>query len=606
MAAVTRLRPIGIPAAATLGVYAPSGGPSFSGDVTVKLRLYSFTTAPYLWPALADTLTVDWYTSNISACTAYLEGRNGDRVAVTTTAGTTTRKPYGESAKYCGSWVQDYGADGVVEQGADYDTDGDSTSVYSTATTCFSAQALSDYTAAYLVFVITPLDPTLPVEVKYPRLQYTLSASKAGYIESAQDQVVVHPDGPGVRFGDWEWYDGSWRSSPLVGPGTYKATVIDALEFERVCLRGVAYDGGSPDFTTELTQRYDSYEGNSVGQVDGSSLGFLLPETSGDAVWRVGLVNTMSEVPPLAAFPRKARRTADWSEYGSPAQESWVWDQGKTVDVATATPGHVYSDLDVAWTTGGTGVSGWAVAQHSHALTESETGFKVKQNAKQRAKDFRPFHGFFACWGQDDQRRAPTNCSTPLGWYHRAVIAASGGVESRRVFYPVPKAGPTFDITTAVTTDATDKDPQINYDRYRDRVTLVWCRGSDTYYAETYDEGTTWSTPVALVTGGHYPRVASSDLGTCYAALVYNSGSSGPGKIKAKFRGRDDVLSSLFTFKDSTGTDIAVADDSFDLTYAPASWAPWVLHCRIDGETDTSEWYSTDVSPSGATFTRVT
>ena len=578
-------------------------GGSFAGNVEFKLRLYSFADGPMQWPALADTITADWVAGNISACTVYLEGRNGERVKLTDVAGVATRKPAGSPTKYCGSWVQDYGADGVVDQGADQDAGGDSTSVYGTATTCFAAQGLADYTAAYLVFVVTPTTASSPVQVKYPRLQYTLSAARAQYVESGQDQIIVHPSGPGVRFGDWVWYSGGWLSSPLVGPGTYKSTVIDILEFGRICLEGVAYDY---NFTTELTALYDSYEGNSVGQVDGSSLGFVLPN-SGETAWRLALVNTVAEVPPMCSFPRGVRDASDWSESAASfAQAAYVWDQGKTVTVATNVAGHIFDPSDVQWTTSGSGVSGWAVAEHTHALTESESGFKAKNNATQRAKDLRPWHGWFEVCAADQQRRNPTNAATWMGFYHRATVVDSGGIESRRVRYPVPKAGPTFDVTVQVTTDATDKHPQVNYDPYRDRVTLVWGRGDDTYYSETYDEGKTWSTPVSMITGGHYPRIASNDLGTVYAALVYNSGSSGPGTIKAKFRGRDDVLSSLFTFKDSTGTDIAVADDSFDLVHPPAGWAPLVLHCRIDGETDTSEWYCTDLSPSGATFTRVT
>lgn len=367
---------------------------------TVKLNLGSFTVEPFIWPHLANRILCNWSSTNVADLKVYLEGVDGKRVLLNDNDPNVTKdRPSAVGKKYAGSWAQDFGADGITDQGSDFNlSKGMSAATMSDTERSCAFQALSDRTAKYLVFVITPTNPASTVTIHYPTLEYTLSADRLNVWENPYQGCSIHPDGPGVRWGMWNsGTSGTLTNPPLLYDPTTRPTLVDGLVTERLLVRGVAHDDG---LTTELTTLFDTYEGQSVGQVRNYSHWFWLPPV--DDVWPMALVNSMSEPPPLACWPRKDR-DADWAETGSYCLKSWIWAQGPSRFVAPGVTPELREDDDTTvWTALGTGVAGWSVYEHEHALANTEDDFGVWVGGK-RLAILRPWRGHFLVPGAGAQ-----------------------------------------------------------------------------------------------------------------------------------------------------------------------------------------------------------
>jgi hypothetical protein len=369
-----------------------SGG-GFSGDVEYKLALGSATVEPFIWPHLADKITLDSFT-NVSSFKAYLEGADGPRVLLNdNAAGVPKQRPSGQTTEYAGSWAQDFGADGVTDLGIDHaaTTGGVSSSVLGDWHRATAFQMLADRTATYLVIVMTPADPSLEITFDGPLFEYTKSANRKIIPENAHQAAVIHPSGPGVRFAGFNTgTSGTINNPPAIYDGYERPNIVDWLCFERLLVEGIAHDDG---LTTELTTLFDTYEGQSVGSTRNNSYGFMLPV--GSANWCIALVSSLQECPPLGAFPRLERNPATWLTTGDPVQHTWVWAQDPSYLVNPATVAHLRADDDVTvWTTAGGGIAGWAISSHSHAVDNDETDFGIWANSI-RFGELRPFRGHY-------------------------------------------------------------------------------------------------------------------------------------------------------------------------------------------------------------------
>jgi hypothetical protein len=104
----------------------------------------------------------------------------------------------------------------------------------------------------------------------------------------------------------------------------------------------------------------------------------------------------------------------------------------------------------------------------------------------------------------------------------------------------------------------------------------------------SWDDGLTWSDyTVAFPTGTH-PTISVSQNGTVLRACV-----SG-GKVSFTRTTPDNVATAAAYFRDDTGTDLLVEDDTFHLVEGFRHDAPWMLVVKISGETDCSDWLSSD------------
>jgi hypothetical protein len=88
------------------------------------------------------------------------------------------------------------------------------------------------------------------------------------------------------------------------------------------------------------------------------------------------------------------------------------------------------------------------------------------------------------------------------------------------------------------------------------------------------------------------------------AGFDFDVPSSGPGTISAHISwDMGATFEADFVLKDSTATNLAIADNGFGITFIYDGQRRFMLVCLIDGETEPSRWYSTDRLQ---TWTRVT
>ncbi len=140
----------------------------------------------------------------------------------------------------------------------------------------------------------------------------------------------------------------------------------------------------------------------------------------------------------------------------------------------------------------------------------------------------------------------------------------------------------------ACTTEGAATEPRGVYDLRGILFLLYTYADTEVRERVSWDDGLTWSDyTVAFPTGTH-PTISVSQNGTILRACV-----SG-GKISFTRTTPDNVASSAAYFKDETGTDLLVEDDTFHLVEGYRHDAPWMLVVKISGEADCSDWLSSD------------
>lgn len=360
----------------------------------VALTLGDFEIEPFLWVHLANKITVDCEPDNVESIKGYLQAQDGSRVLLNDNQpGVAKFRPSGKSTEYAGSWAQDYGAGIATDIGADFmSPEGVSSGHMADPHLACAYQMLADRTASELVFVIEVTDADEDVTLEYPIFEYTLAAQRKYFAENAHQMCAIHPSGAGVRFGIWNTgTSGTINNPPALYDPTERPNIIDALVTERLLVRGVAHNDG---LTTELTTRYDTYEGQSVGNARNTSWAFFLPPGNSD--WPLALVNGPAELPPLGCFPIRERDPVTWLADGDFVQHTWIWAQEPDYFVNPQETPQLRADDDTTvWTSPGSAVAGWAVAKHTHAVDNDETDFGIWSHSERFAEDIRPFRGYY-------------------------------------------------------------------------------------------------------------------------------------------------------------------------------------------------------------------
>jgi hypothetical protein len=120
-----------------------------------------------------------------------------------------------------------------------------------------------------------------------------------------------------------------------------------------------------------------------------------------DETWRFALVNSFSEVPPMAHYPRKERVTTDWSETGtSYVQHAWTDSRLTKYLVSANEQLQLWDDTSSTQITStvGSPPSGWFIASHELATDNDEVDYRI-QAASTVIATVRPWHGFLASYG---------------------------------------------------------------------------------------------------------------------------------------------------------------------------------------------------------------
>jgi hypothetical protein len=189
----------------------------------------------------------------------------------------------------------------------------------------------------------------------------------------------------------------------------------------------------------------------------------------------------------------------------------------------------------------------------------------------------------------------PRNYEHPLGSYYETFIR-EGDVRFRRSHWAVPP----FEFEVAVTATGTAGYPWA-YTDHRTRVWLLWEDSGDGYQAASDDEGFTWGAPAVAIAGGSKPYGAVNVFDGTEVISAFIAAS---GKIGMKRRQVGELAyGTLFHLKDDAGVDLLFEDDTHAYWWAYEAPNRLVGHFHLDGETDTSTWFSTD---SGETWMRAT
>lgn len=198
------------------------------------------------------------------------------------------------------------------------------------------------------------------------------------------------------------------------------------------------------------------------------------------------------------------------------------------------------------------------------------------------------------------------NFHTPWGHFHRE-HQRIGELEHKRAIFDLPV--PSWDNTATLLNDGFDYDINFCYEPLSAGLYVILAHEDPpgtwtTDLTATNDDGETIDTVAALFSNARWPYIRETqEGGLLSAAFRWNTGTSGVGKIKGKTKGPgDSSWSSEFTFKDTSGVDIAFEDAAFAFSPAPESPCRIILTAIKSGDTGPTEFYSAD---GGLTWTEV-
>jgi hypothetical protein len=250
-----------------------------------------------------------------------------------------------------------------------------------------------------LEFELVPIDAALPMTIKHPVWLRAIHPPRL-YWESGQVAVLIWPDGQMLRLGNWVWYVPGLglQCPPLISGAGYKSTIIDALCTQRIIFEGKAHDDG---LLTELSERYDHYEGQSVSVIDKFSVSYPLPWSGDNWQGKFALLNTMAEEPPLILFPNRLYNPETWELTNQYGCHVWDWSQHTRYLIHPGAEMHLFNPADAQVTTlVTTGVpDGWKITKHSVPVDNLEANdWKVKVGTTEYA-EVQPWRGYSAVLG---------------------------------------------------------------------------------------------------------------------------------------------------------------------------------------------------------------
>jgi len=204
-----------------------------------------------------------------------------------------------------------------------------------------------------------------------------------------------------------------------------------------------------------------------------------------------------------------------------------------------------------------------------------------------------------------------TNLATMDGRYHVAgpLYDLAGGPAGIQ-YWQSPAAAPGQWTTgggvvpDTITSDVDDNNPCLMQDS-RGRLWCAFDRESvGALVCWSDDDGDTWSDPVMAIANGQYPIIRAGKDGSIFTAAFVDDGtSSGTGTIQAYWQPAADATpSATLTFKDGSGTAIAVQAGAFGLDQLVEPSGRWALTVLAVGDSAPSTWLCSD--DAGMTWLR--
>lgn len=536
-------------------------------ECTVKFPLAQFNAAPCFLPQLAKEWVIEWAAdADIDSIDVYLENVLGDRILLTSSSSATAVPvPTDDSkdSKYAGSWGYDWGVGVHTEQGDDELDSGVSVSAYGTDR-AIAGQLFQQRTAAYLVYVIKTTSTGATVSgLEYPSFNTPTTDAKL-INEGGHYASFVFADGPGNRFGSWEWYDGGAFQDPPINkdPGRddpYHLTdVLDALCFKNVLLEGNLATAG---LDAEIAAIYDSNEGQTREKASEHTTSFAFDHQAGGANAKAGryfLINSLREWPPGAMlFVNERNATTYEKTAGSYSAEAYT--HGKGPRDLVYPNNAIIGDVNLIDPSGPTVVttvsaivSGWSKSRWDEALDNDEgVTYEVQGDDGVHYASVAPYRGYFlvlsdflagGCLSLDVRRD------------YRHVRAYANDSKKLEV-----EVADNVDFSTWTTrTSSIDCDCAVAAWVSPGLGTLaaVYVADGDVYYVESTTEGKTWGVASTIYSGGDAKAVAFFITKDGRRCIYFVAGSSGSYDAKGTVRdGQGNVIKAVQDVK--TGVDNA-------------------------------------------------
>lgn len=234
-----------------------------------------FGVEPYYYPMIAESVLLDIDMTNVDSMEVFIVDSLGKELSISTGAYPDTY-PFVSSQDeyYSGSWAQEHGASLLSNVGVDQQATGQSLTHMSDPNFAEAFQMFAGRGAHKLKFVIVPTNPALSVLLKYPT--YTYATTDPVIVPECSGQAaILWPDGPGLRFGSWNWfYMGDVQDSPLFRQSSSRTTSLDWLVTRRTVFEGIA---GTSGLDAEIASLYDAVEGQTRDEAASNTLAFWVP-----------------------------------------------------------------------------------------------------------------------------------------------------------------------------------------------------------------------------------------------------------------------------------------------------------------------------------------
>lgn len=595
----------------------------FSADsIEAEFDLSSYASWPYMVPTLARRVELsgtNW--SNVASVKIEIEDATGKIVQLVgaATAAGGWNIPAVLSEKWHTSLIQNLGSttflddtyDDVAPAAADY-----STTIIGDQTLAPNQHGSLARSFGKLRITITKTNPANPATLGLITLKLAPRVDWHIRNESGHGATVLSENGPLFRLSTlafWNAFTDALLSDPLTQESLTRApTIGDWLSFRRAFLEGRdAQDG----ILTEGLSYFINNEEMTIAKHlwrDPSQIlvvhAFLAEGAAGPVPC---LVNGYRQIPPTAITPRKARTKAGgWKEIGALGQYSYslIANKRNLITSRDNADLHLRRPSDIL-TFETSPPEGWTVGFHRLSV-ENDEGYdsSIVVGGTEYLK-MRPWRGALIFdHVTATEASGVWNLQTRDGRFLVSWSAADGCYVRWWSFH-LPKGE---NLVVQIRIGEGFEQCRV-YEDHRNRIFALTGRNeSGTLTAERQfsdDGGKTWSTPTDMgITNGRFPTGASSEYGDqIEAAFVHDSGTSGPGTIKVVKRSSGDTaFSSPITVKDDAGSPIAFDDQSFGILFSHDSASRVILTAVVDGETESSSWWSTDVMSGGCTFKRFT
>lgn len=580
--------------------------PSFGSDIQLTstgpttieatLELGDFTNKPYMTAYQASRIILNWTNTNIADVQVYLDGYEGSSVKLSDNSkGVKVWPTDGTGTKYIGSWGQFLaGLFDLLDAGTDLDAAGDSALAMSDEEQVHFFQLLQGRTAKQLRFVITLASAASPCNINFPSFSSERTTPEVFY-ETPFTTILLEDNAYGIRLGQWSFWNAGFSNPPIINGLGFNGTqtVLDWLCTSRLVFEG---KDAEDNLDTEIASLYDSVEGNTRADLVLWTMGWICGASALGGFYSlpIALCNTFAEVPPLQYMPRAARDT-DFQETGDLCLEVWSWATDDKLLISQGTQPVKFKDKD--WISAHErSVNGWYIGVHRHEVDNTEGAtFTVQKNGFDYAT-VSPWHGYFSNLDPDENSgNNPANLYTQMGETFRS-YTKDDNIWIKTNINGLPFPDWQDDVQVTDTDDCDESCIAVGPNR---RLYVVYNRsGTGICYKYSDDEGATWNSETVLWVDGMNPRITSNDAGDILTVrFVYDSGSSGPGTLVAKYRGSGDTsFSSEFTFQNALSADLSVTDDGHDICASRDSQGRWLLTCTLDGESAPKEFYSADIN----------